>query len=593
MNDGFDDERDSSWVPSEDANRSLELNPQQRDIYQNLKNIGEEIAAFYFDGLKILQDGDFQTAASLLGHLAKEIDSGLKDLLPTKEDTQKIFNLLDGKGFAQPKQIALILAALNLDINDLQVPKPLTEQDRERIEKRLRSDGLDMSKELAPVLMTLNLDIDNLPSADAVRRFNIAIRWIDVSIRFNDFDHDHGVGKPPRPIETFIPLWETFEGVLANLVGNYLNFTYHVINPILDHKVPTKEIKNSFPNMIKPDPLEAGPGYPYFFGKIEHRGWLEFLNDAGYFNPKYNPPIQEVPDQPGYYTTPIWHALEYVMKVADRTINRRSNQIIRILIEIIDAITNYIDQDGERIENGRTDLQTIKIIATLPTDKIESQHIAFLGTALKSKLKFGLVDQEIGQTILPKFLDGGEQELTLALLRIILEVRSVDGRICPVMDEHWLEDALKKHGQAIANLCGVEAAQIILEQIRTLANADAHLFNFIQLVKSDLSQLSQVDYTELLVSFTSCLFQFTEPNSIKETVQVLLNEPHAIIRRIAVKAISQHYGNLKQLFWEWEGNPLDEYELKPEMYQLIQTNSSTFDNNEMERMLQWIESTQD
>ena len=86
---------------------------------------------------------------------------------------------------------------------------------------------------------------------------------------------------------------------------------------------------------------------------------------------------------------------------------------------------------------------------------------------------------------------------------------------------------------------------------------------------------------------------FAAPDSIEQTVQVLLQDPHAIIRRIAFKAITDHYSNLKHLFWEWEGNPLDEIELKPEMYELIQTNSRAFNEAEMEQILQWIESTQD
>ncbi len=137
MNDGIDGEQDPSQVTGGVTNLVPELNPQQRDIHLNLKNIGEEIAAFYLDGLKILHVRNLQTAASLLGHLAKEIDSGLKDLLPTKEDTKKIFNLLDGKGFAQPKQIALILAALDLDIDNLRSSTPLTNHDRARMENRL------------------------------------------------------------------------------------------------------------------------------------------------------------------------------------------------------------------------------------------------------------------------------------------------------------------------------------------------------------------------------------------------------------------------------------------------------------------------
>ena len=344
--------------------------------------------------------------------------------------------------------------------------------------------------------------------------------------------------------------------------------------------------------MVKLDPLEAGPRYRYFFEQLPHRGWLEPLSNIGYFNPKYNPPPQEISDEPGYYRTPVWYALEYAVKVANQTKNRRSGPIVKTLVQIIDAIIKPIDDNGERIENDHTDLQIIKIMGTLSVDLLEPQHITFMSTILKSKWKSGSVDQEIGQTILPRLLEGGKQELTLELLKIMLEVKFVDGRIHPVMDGHWLEGALKEHGQAIANLCGLETAHIALAQIQVLATADAFAFHFIQLVDSDLSRLSHADYTQLIVSFTSSIFQSVEPESIKETVQSLLQESHTIIRRIAVKVITNHYSDLKHLFWEWEGNPLDEIELKPEIYELIQTNSHTFSEGEMEQILQWIESTQ-
>ena len=211
---------------------------------------------------------------------------------------------------------------------------------------------------------------------------------------------------------------------------------------------------------------------------------------------------------------------------------------------------------------------------------------------MKSSQKYGLMDQEIGQTILPKLLDGRKLELTLTLLTIMLEVEFVDGRIQPIMDEHWLEDALKRHGQVIANLCGVEAAQIALTHIRALAAEDSSVFHFIHPVENDLSHLSRADYAELIVSFTSSIFQSVEPVSITETIQGLLQGSHIIIRRIAVRAITDHYSNLKHLFWGWEGNPLDEIGLEPEVSQLIQANSHTFSESEMERILQWIESTQ-
>ena len=47
---------------------------------------------------------------------------------------------------------------------------------------------------------------------------------------------------------------------------------------------------------------------------------------------------------------------------------------------------------------------------------------------------------------------------------------------------------------------------------------------------------------------------------------------------------------MKRLFWEWEGNPLEKDELKPELYQLIETHCLDFDEGEIEQILHWIES---
>ncbi|MDE0555298.1 MAG: hypothetical protein OXI24_13835, partial [Candidatus Poribacteria bacterium] len=160
--------------------------------------------AFYLDGLKILHDPNLQTAASLLGHIAKEIDSGLKHLLPPKEDVNKICQMFVGKnfGFAPPR----ILASLNLDIDALQSSTPLTNQDKARIEYQLKEKELHRPEYIASILTELNLDIDNLPSQRITNLVDIAVRWIDVSTRFNYFDHQPGVGEPPPLLEEFIPL---------------------------------------------------------------------------------------------------------------------------------------------------------------------------------------------------------------------------------------------------------------------------------------------------------------------------------------------------------------------------------------------------
>ena len=546
MNDGFDDELDSSQPPSEMADRVPELNALQREIHQNLKSIGPEIAAYYLDGIRILQREDLETSASLLAHVAREIDGGLRDILSSDEAKRHI----------QSQLTEAVLTQLG-NYSELR----------------------DRKGHIASILAALGIDDVLVFLSNDDVRINFAIRWINVSTQFHRFAHRHGAWRVPRAREEFEVLWYEFEGILSNLVGSFLDLLSR-LDRIRDYKEPTREIRSTLPNLLGSEERRA-----YFFRELEFPTWLEPLKEDGWFDPDQNPMPQESPDQPGYYYSSRWHALEYLVKISTHP-----ECPVDTLVDIVNAIT---DENRERIDNGRTDLDTVKIISTLPIDRIEPQHITFMGAALKSSQKYGLMDQEIGQTILPKLLNGGKRELTLALLTIMIEVESVEPDIRTLMNDYWLEDALKKHGHTIMNVCGIEAAQITLEKIRAIAVANRFVLDFIERVESDLSRLSHPNYAELVVSFTSAIFRFAAPDSIEQTVQVLLQDPHAIIRRIAFKAITDHYSNLKHLFWEWGGNPLDEIELKPEIYELIQTNSHAFSEGEMEQILQWIESTQD
>ena len=545
MNDGFDDELDSSQLPSEMAGRVPELNALQREIHQNLKSIGPEIAAYYLDGIRILQREDLETSASLLAHIAREIDGGLRDILSSDEV----------KGDIQSQLTEAVLIKLG-DYSELRNRKG----------------------HIASILAALGVDdvLVFLSSNDVL--INFAIRWINVSTQFYRFAHRHGAWRVPRAREEFEVLWYEFESILSNLVGSFLDLLSR-LDRIRAYEEPTREIRSTLLNLLGSEERRA-----YFFRKLEFPTWLEPLKEDGWFDPDRNPMPQESPDQPGYYYSPRWHALEYVVKISTHP-----ECPVNTLVDIINAIT---DESREQIDNGRTDLDTVKIIGTLPIDRIKPQYITFMGAALKSSQKYGLMDQEIGQTILPKFLDGRKRELTLALLTIMLEIEFVEPDLRTLMDDYWIEDALKRHGHAIANLCGIAAADIALVQIRKIADANRFKVDFIERVESDLSLLSHPNYAELIVSFTSSVFRYAKPDSIERTIQSLLQDPIAIIRRIAFKAITEHYNDLKHLFWTWQDNPFDDVRLEPEITELLEIYNYTFDENEMEQILQWIEATQ-
>ena len=551
MKDGFDDEQDSSQVPSQVKSSVPELNARQREIYQNLKNIGPEIAAYYLDGIRILQHQDLETAASLLAHIAREIDGGLRDILAENLKERLEFNI------RMPNDETLQYKGRREDTFKFTVNIP----------GAVEVTYKDIPRHRVSILIALGID-DPSPLAE---------RWINTTRNLARFAHRHGAWRSPRRIEDFKGLWLEFEGVLAGLVGNYLNLLDRLDR--IQIAEPTKERRGALRNLLESEARRA-----YFFSRLESPAWLEPLKEDGWFDPDRNPMPQESPDQPGYYYSSRWHALEYVVKVSTHP-----ECPIDILVDIVNAIT---DESRERIDNGRTDLDTVKIIGTLPVDRIEPQHITFMAAALKSIQKYGLMDQEIGQTILPKLLDGGKRELTLALLTIMIEVESVEPGIRTLMNDYWIEDALKKHGHAITNVCGIEAAQMAVEKIRAIAVANRFILDFIERVESDLSLLSHPNYAELMVSFTSSVFRYAKPDSIERTIQSLLQDPIAIIRRIAFKAITDHYNDLKHLFWTWQDNPFDDVRLEPEITELLETYNHTFDEDEMEQILRWIESTQ-
>ena len=418
----------------------------------------------------------------------------------------------------------------------------------------------------------------------------IAERWIEVTENFSKFAHRHGAWKAPRSREEFEHLWYDFEEVLADLVGSYLNLLKRV-DRILAYKAPPKNIIATLPNLLESDARRA-----YFFRELKYPTWLEPLKEAGWFNPEENPLPYEVPDNPGYCRTPVWYALEYVEKIA-----YHPERDVDLLVKIVNTIVDCTDETGERIKNDGTNRRLIKIIGTFPINRIERKHITFMSNALK----YGWVSREIGETILPKLLSEGKNDLHLDLLKVMFDAKVVNGQIRPVMEEYWLKEAIKQQEQAISELCGFEAAEIVLTQIRTLIAEGVHSFDFIERIEVEPSYGRRQRYAELLVSFTCRLFHLASPDTIAETVKSLLKETiasshnHQYTRgypatfgRIALNVITHHYDDLKRLFWEWDGNPLEEYELKPQLYQLIETCCLRFDESEIEQILHWIESHQ-
>src|SRR3972149_2662913 len=146
-----------------EQNKTVKLTPKQLEIHKGLKSIGEEIAAFYLDGIKVFNSSELEIKSYLLAHIAREIEGGLRDILVVREKKE------------EPKC-----------------------QNCNQIIKR------DENNHIAEICIALNVDESN----------PLAKKWHEVARKFHKFAHRHGAWKEPRDPSEVEKLWNEFENIL-------------------------------------------------------------------------------------------------------------------------------------------------------------------------------------------------------------------------------------------------------------------------------------------------------------------------------------------------------------------------------------------
>ncbi len=515
---------------------NIKLDHKQRAIYSGLKNIGEEISAFYLDGLKILQIKNLEAKAYLLAHISREIEAGLRDILVLHE-----------------KKI--------------------------------------MCKECNQVIRTEDdKHVTQICTALDVKEENpLAIKWHRVAKKFHKYAHRRGAWKEPREVSEFQELWNAFEEILYQLIGTYYNLL-DLLDRLLKYQKPSTEIIETLTNLLK---VEAR--YSYFFKNLKSLQWLVPLKEKNFFNPTNNPPPQEVPDQPGYFTIPHWSILDYLEHVANKNKEEPERDITDTLIEIVNSIINDRNDNGKRIDNYRTDWIILKIVSTLPVDKIEDQHIEFVRTSLKSRWGSALVGSEIGKSFLSHIIQQKATPLILKLLDIITDYRELTekngDKYKSLMEKHWLSKALKNNTHEIIKICGIEAALIVISKIKSIIQISDSMFHilWIPTIENHPQNRHADKYECQMVHFLRDTFEQLSPVNVRTMVKSLLLEDHIIFKRLAVHTINHHFDSLNDMFWTWDGNPLDIYGVKHELFELLKNNCVSFDKNQIKQVMNWIE----
>ena len=511
------------------------MNSREIEIYNGLKAIGEELATFFADAIKIFES-DFESKPYLLGHLSREIESGLRDILSPVE-----------------KEKVTVCKSCNRPIENRISHK----------ESILKALGIESETEFSN-------------------------KWHKTAKQFHSYAHRHGVWKSPREKDEFDKVWLDFVDILNKLVGNYYSVSNR-LDSFLKVEKPTEEMLGSLSNLLK---LESR--HSYFFRNLEQKGWLEELYKNNFFSSDKNPGPREVDDKPGYYSMPYWSVLDYLEKISKENYKYNDEKISEILLKIIDAIITYKNDDGERTENYRTDYYLIKIISNLPSNKIKDEHFEFIITALKSKWDNLLAGGDFGELFLKRFIKNRERVLLLKSLKVILEYSvnntSFSNKIESVFKYNYLGDIFKDYKSDIIKIGKIDAFNYTLTKLDEIIALDTNSFSILEIptIEEHEQTFSPENYVCQIIYFLRDLILSLSAFNQEITVLLFLRREHSIYHRLAIYTINKNFRYYKHLR-NWLSNPLEAKFCKHELYELFKAHSNQFTEDEIEQILKWTE----
>jgi len=309
--------------------------------------------------------------------------------------------------------------------------------------------------------------------------------------------------------------------------------------------------------------------------------WFKELYSKEYFCPYKNLKPMEDKYQRGYYSIPKWNVLDFLYNISNK--NKKSNDlsITKLIIKVIDAIIDYTDDKGNRIENYRTDNVIIEVIMNLPQSEIKEEHISFIITALKSKWNNGFLEGTLSKYDLCRILN---KELMMILLTGLLN--------CDIKKEgYWLEKILTRNKKDIGDKYPINVISIVINKIDSIISEDENAFSVyvIATIEDIKDELYSYSYKKLLISFLRDMLQFADPKDINQRIEEMMTNDNSIYIRLAVHTINYHYDELKNIFWKLGKNPLEETDVKYEIYKLFKNRAKLFIEDEINKAINWIE----
>lgn len=388
--------------------------------------------------------------------------------------------------------------------------------------------------------------------------------------------------KGYKQLESVLDKW----GYEINKNSSYVRSSFTKIDDAVNNFTSKKALTAI--QLIKNDNGQ----FTYFLEEVAKHpdiiNWLKPLKDTGFFNPNDNPDPIKLKDR----SVKNWRILNYLEYAARENSEKQSPEISDIIIERIDKIIE------SNIMNPSTNRKILKIMTLLPVEKITQTHICFVRNSLEFELDKVSIEHEISESFVPYLIRHRAKHkakiLILELIQVLLSYKKKEYESYKMyitsLDNYHFRRIIGRFKKEIADICGLETLNIGIKKIEEFIKTDHRQFMKSKFESLDLDDTtSEREHSAQLIFFVLIMLEELAPSLIRNKIENFLKANDLIFRRLAIHAINHHYQELSDLFWNINENLLNEYDLKLELYELLNAKAEKFDNDQVSKVLSWIE----
>jgi hypothetical protein len=279
------------------------VNETQDRVAQRLALLGPGPAGFYREACRLVEElvagvRPLTTVTHVVSHLLREVDSSVRQVLVAQLAEQRPVVATEPPEALEPGRAVPPPPAL-------ESTAVVRRADFGGTEDECEEDGVGHAMQVAGIIRALGLP-ENGPEHQQWRALGRGDGALHKRAHRDDL-------SSPRPADaSFLSMIEgvtrLFDVVLDRFASHYAA-VYAGLDVLLAREQPTRRdlrtLKSSIPN--------TQHTLSYFFGRLQHLGWLDQLERAGYFR---SPPPPEVNAERGTLAYPHWAALDYLERVA-------------------------------------------------------------------------------------------------------------------------------------------------------------------------------------------------------------------------------------------------------------------------------------